>query len=101
MNNIFIHKSSYIDEHVKIGVGTKIWHFSHVLKNCIIGEYAMIAAGSVVTKDVRPHALMMGVPAKQAGWVCECGVRLVPDADTGEGAYGCSVCGRMYTLSCD
>ncbi len=38
-----------------------------------IGEYATIAAGAVVTKDVPPHALMAGIPAKQIGWVCECG----------------------------
>lgn len=38
-----------------------------------IGEYAMIAAGAVVTTDVPPYALMAGVPAKQRGWVCECG----------------------------
>ena len=38
-----------------------------------IGEYAMIAAGAVVTKDVPPYALMAGVPAKQIGWVNEMG----------------------------
>lgn len=38
-----------------------------------IGEYAMIAAGTVVTKDVPPYALMAGVPAKQIGWVNEKG----------------------------
>jgi UDP-2-acetamido-3-amino-2,3-dideoxy-glucuronate N-acetyltransferase len=38
-----------------------------------IGEYAMIAAGAVVTKDVPPYALMAGVPAKQIGWVNEKG----------------------------
>ena len=32
--NVFVHKSSYLDEDVKIGQGTKIWHFSHILKNC-------------------------------------------------------------------
>ena len=34
-----------------------------------IGEYAMIGSGAVVTKDIKPHALMVGVPAKQVGWV--------------------------------
>lgn len=38
-----------------------------------IGEYAMVAAGAVVTKDVPDYALMAGVPAKQMGWICECG----------------------------
>lgn len=38
-----------------------------------LGEYCMIAAGAVVTKDVPPHALMAGVPARRIGWVCTCG----------------------------
>ena len=41
-----------------------------------IGKNAMIAAGAVVTKDVPDHALMAGVPAKQIGWVCDCGQKL-------------------------
>ena len=38
-----------------------------------VGEFATIAAGAVVTKNVLPHALMAGVPAKRIGWVCVCG----------------------------
>ena len=41
-----------------------------------IGEYAMIGAGSTVTKNVAAHALMVGNPAKQIGWVCKCGAKL-------------------------
>lgn len=41
-----------------------------------IGEYAMIAAGAVVTNNVPAHALMAGVPARIAGWVCNCGNKL-------------------------
>jgi len=41
-----------------------------------VGRSALIAAGAVVTKDVKDFALMAGVPAKQIGWVCECGERL-------------------------
>jgi len=176
MSEYFVHESSYVDDDVEIGAGTKIWHFSHILKgarigeNCSIGqnvnvgnnvrigngcklqnnvsvyegveledyvfcgpsmvftndltprakypkgsagykktvlhtgatvganativcghelgEWCMIAAGAVVTKNVRPHALMAGVPAKQIGWVCECGSRL------NEGLV-CK-CGRKY-----
>lgn len=161
MSDYFVHESSYIDDNVKIGQGTKIWHFCHIQsgavigKNCslgqnvnisnnvsignnvkiqnnvsiyegvelgdnvfcgpscvftnditpraefpkgainyrktivkkgvsiganatvicghTIGEYAMIAAGAVVTKNVPAHVLVAGVPAKQIGWVCECG----------------------------
>ncbi len=44
-----------------------------------LGEYCTIAAGAVVTKDVLPHALMAGNPAKQIGWVCDCGQVLQND----------------------
>ncbi len=40
-----------------------------------IGEYAFVAAGSVVTRDVPPYALVIGNPAKQVGFVCKCGAR--------------------------
>lgn len=173
----FVHSSSYVDDNVTIGAGTKIWHFCHVQQgatlgekcslgqnvnignnvkignnvriqnnvsiyegveiennvfcgpscvftnvttprahfpvggvyvktlikegaslgaNCTIvcghtvGKSALIAAGAVVTKDVKDYALMAGVPAKQLGWVCECGNRL-PDN------LLCS-CGRKYEL---
>jgi UDP-2-acetamido-3-amino-2,3-dideoxy-glucuronate N-acetyltransferase len=41
-----------------------------------IGEYAFVGAGAVITKDVKPHALMVGVPARQIGWMSERGHRL-------------------------
>ncbi|MEX2374185.1 MAG: Gfo/Idh/MocA family oxidoreductase [Dehalococcoidia bacterium] len=44
-----------------------------------IGSYSMVGAGSVVTRDVPDHALVLGVPAKQVGWVSHAGVRLGPD----------------------
>lgn len=179
MKEYFVHESSYIDENVEIGKGTKIWHFSHIQKGAVIGKncsfgqnvnvsnnvkigdgvkvqnnvsiyegveledyvfcgpsmvftndltprakypkgsagykktllkegatvganativcghtigrWAMIAAGSVVTKDVPDYALMAGVPAKQIGWVCECGEVLR------EGAT-CSACHRQYHI---
>ena len=178
MKDYFIHESSYVDDNVKIGKGTKIWHFSHIqsgaeigegcsfgqnvnvsnnvkigngckVQNNVslyegveledyvfcgpsmvftndltprakypkgsagykktvlhtgatiganatvvcgheIGEWAMIAAGAVVTKNVKKHALMAGVPAKQIGWVCECGAILNENLE-------CTVCGRKYT----
>ena len=171
-----IHETAYIDEHVNIGKGTRIWHFSHVLPHCCIGEgcnigqnvvigpevsigngckiqnnvsvykgvtleddvfcgpsmvftnvynprahikkmeesrttlvekgaslganctivcgvtigrYAFIGAGAVVTHTVPDHALVYGNPAKQAGWVCQCGEKL-------DEALVCSVCANAY-----
>ncbi len=54
-----------------------------------IGRYAFVGAGAVVTKDVADHALVLGNPARQSGWVCECGEKL-PDDLT------CDVCGKAY-----
>lgn len=164
----FVHESSFIDENVRIGEGTKIWHFSHIQggarigRHCVLGQnvnvsnnvvigdfvkiqnnvsvyegvtledyvfcgpsavftniqsprckypqvgskfyrktlvregaslganctilcgitigrHAMIGAGSVVTKDVPDFALVVGVPAKQVGWVSEAGEKLAFD----------------------
>ena len=44
-----------------------------------IGEYALIGSGAVITKDVKPYALMVGVPAKQIGWVSQAGNTLTFD----------------------
>lgn len=57
-----------------------------------IGKWALIGAGAVVTTNVLDHALMTGVPAKQKGWVCECGTRLTHKLE-------CSHCGRKYVKS--
>ena len=54
-----------------------------------IGRWALIGAGAVVTTDVKDHALMLGVPARRKGWVCECGELL------NESLY-CAKCGRRY-----
>ena len=59
-----------------------------------IGEYAFVAAGAIITKNVPPYALMVGVPAKQAGWICECGARL-PEAGE-DGKITCNACGKIY-----
>lgn len=56
-----------------------------------VGRWAMVAAGAVITKNVPDYALVAGVPAKQIGWVCECGNRLGENLE-------CSECGRKYKL---
>lgn len=47
-----------------------------------LGRYCLIGSGAVVTRDVPDHALMTGVPARQRGWVCRCGARLVLRGET-------------------
>lgn len=76
---------------------TLVKHDATLGANCtivcghIIGEFAMIAAGAVITDDVKAHALMGGVPAKQIGWVCECGQVLNEH-------LGCINCKKKYKL---
>lgn len=67
-----------------------------ILCGTTIGEYALIAAGAVVTKDVVPYALMAGVPAKQIGWVCKCGTSL-KDFDNDNYSV-CKYCGKKYKI---
>jgi UDP-2-acetamido-3-amino-2,3-dideoxy-glucuronate N-acetyltransferase len=177
----FVHESSYIDDGVAIGSGTKIWHFCHVMqgarlgRNCVLGQnvnvgprvvigdnvkiqnnvsvyqgveieddvfcgpsvvftnvvnprshvsrkhefrrtlvrqgaslganstilcgvtigrYALVGAGSVVTRDVPDYALVYGSPVRRMGWVCACGVKL-PASNQG---HECEVCGAAYEV---
>ena len=62
-----------------------------------IGRYAFIGAGAVITGEVPDSALMLGVPARIAGWMCECGVRLGLPV-SGSGHASCAECGTGYVL---
>lgn len=63
-----------------------------------IGEYALIGAGTVVTKNIKPYALVVGNPARQIGWVSEYGHKLVFNAD---GIATCPETGQTYKLEND
>lgn len=69
--------------------GASIGANATIICGHVIGRWALIGSGAVVTSDVPAHALMLGVPAKQKGWVCECGQILDED-------LSCSDCGRKY-----
>ena len=182
MEQFFIHESAYVDADCQIGAGTKVWHFSHLMRGChlgencnigqnvviaegvtlgrgckvqnnvsiyqgvtcedevflgpsmvftnvlnpraavsrkseyrptllkkgttvganativcghTLGEYCMIGAGAVVTRDVPAYALMTGVPARRTGWVSRHGEKLVFDEND---HAVCPATGEEYVL---
>jgi len=75
--------------------GASVGAHSVVVTGITIGEWALVGAGSVVTHDVPPHALVYGSPARQRGWVCKCARKLEVRAD---GTGWCEVCKDQITL---
>ncbi len=76
----------------RVGRGATIGANATVVCGATLGEYCFVGAGAVVTADVPPFALVVGVPAHQVGWVCRCGERLAVAA----GAAQCPACGTRY-----
>ncbi len=73
--------------------GCSIGANSTIVCGHTIGKYALVGAGSVVTKDVPDNALVMGNPARVKGWVCNCGLKLIFSDDIAE-----CTCGRKYVF---
>jgi UDP-2-acetamido-3-amino-2,3-dideoxy-glucuronate N-acetyltransferase len=88
-------KNEYKTTHVK--KGATIGANATIICGNTVGEYAFIAAGAVITKDVPAHALMAGVPAKQIGWMCECGNRMLDNSNDTK-KFECSVCEKVLEI---
>jgi len=82
--------ADYAETRVKHGAS--IGANATIVCGVTINEWAFIAAGAVVTKDVSAYALVAGVPGRVVGWVCQCGITL---RFTGDDAT-CGECGRRY-----
>ena len=82
-------KHEYRSTHVRRGA--TIGANATIVCGTTLGEYSFIGAGAVVTADVAPYALMVGVPARRVGWMCQCGQRL-PNGGVGR----CTACGTEY-----
>jgi UDP-2-acetamido-3-amino-2,3-dideoxy-glucuronate N-acetyltransferase len=78
----------------RVCYGASIGAGAVILPDVTIGKFAMVAAGAVVTRSVPPHALVMGTPARVAGYVCSCGARLKADGSQ----WRCPACGRTFEL---
>ena len=72
--------------------GATIGANATVVCGVTIGEYAMVGAGAVVTRDVPAYALVVGTPAKRIGWACACG-------ETLPGSLACARCQARYRLT--
>ena len=72
--------------------GSSIGANATIVCGVTLGEYAFIGAGAVVTSEVPAYGLMVGVPARRVGWMCQCGERLHLD----DGAGRCERCQSTY-----
>lgn len=93
--SLIARKSEYRDTLVK--KGATLGANCTIVCGCTVGEYAFIGAGAVVNKNVKPYALMVGVPAKQIGWMSEFGEQ-IPLPVEGNGEYICPHTNHLYKL---
>lgn len=91
-------KSEYRDTLVKRGA--TLGANCTIVCGVTIGEFAFIGAGAVINKNVKPYALMVGVPARQVGWMSEYGEQ-IPLPVKGKGEYTCPHIGARYVLDGD
>jgi UDP-2-acetamido-3-amino-2,3-dideoxy-glucuronate N-acetyltransferase len=75
-----------------VGRGATIGANATIICGSTLGEYCFVGAGAVVRGEVPPYALVVGMPARRIGWMCQCGVRLTLVG----GAATCAACGTRY-----
>ena len=86
--------STLVEKGASIGAGAVI------MCGVTIGEHAMIGAGSIVTKDIPPHAMAYGNPARIKGFVCKCGRRLIEEEEKPKHILmKCPFCDEKYKIS--
>lgn len=94
---------------IRLSTGCSIGAGAVVVAGTVVGRFATVGAGSVVTKDVPDNALVVGNPARRLGWVCACGQRLRdaagrpaparPSPEDPTGALACPACGSTYAYA--
>jgi UDP-2-acetamido-3-amino-2,3-dideoxy-glucuronate N-acetyltransferase len=77
--------------------GASVGANSTILCGHIVGRYAFIGAGAVVTRDVPDYAIVIGNPARVVGWMCQCGIKLATGSAPPPTA-SCSRCGMEYAI---
>lgn len=85
----------------RVGLGASVGANATIVCGHDLGDYAFVAAGAVVTRDVPAYALVMGNPARQRGWACRCGERLVDAAKAAQATHECGACGSTYHVEGD
>lgn len=94
----FIERKHEFQETV-VRKGATVGANATILCGNTIGRYAMIGAGAVVTRDVGDYQLVIGNPARAAGYVCKCGCKLQETEEKGE--WRCPACGGRYQMTAD
>ena len=82
----------------RVKKGATLGANSTIVCGVTVGEFAFVAAGAVINRDVKPYALMAGVPARQIGWMSEHGERLDLPLE-GEASVRCPITGKTYRLT--
>lgn len=97
--NVFNPRSHVIRKHeyrkTLVKKGATIGANATIVCGITIGEYAFIGAGSVANKDIKPYAMMVGVPVRQIGWMCQCGEKLPSEL----GRVTCVSCNHTYYVN--